>query len=40
MSQKIVDTPKIVLDLLGAAEGQVAADDLNGREAYYHYIAS
>ena len=29
--------PDVVLSLLGAGES-VAKDDLNGRDAYYHYL--
>ena len=29
--------PDVVLSLLGAGES-ISADDLNGREAYYHYL--
>ena len=31
------DVPDVVLSLLGAGE-QVAQDDINGRDAYYHYL--
>ena len=31
------DVPDVVLSLLGAGE-PVAKDDLNGRNAYYHYL--
>ncbi|MCR5044904.1 MAG: DUF6364 family protein [Bacteroidaceae bacterium] len=30
-------TPDAVMSLLGAGDS-VATDDLNGREAYYHYL--
>ena len=32
------DLPDIVASLLGAAQGEVADDDVNGKEAYYQYI--
>ena len=32
------DLPDIVASLLGAAHGEVADDDVNGKEAYYQYI--
>ena len=32
------DLPDIVASLLGAAQGEVADDDVNGEEAYYQYI--
>lgn len=32
------DLPDIVAGLLGAAHGEVAEEDLNGKEAYYQYI--
>ena len=32
------DLPDIVASLLGAAQGEVAEEDLNGKEAYYQYI--
>jgi len=31
------DVPDVVLSLLGAGE-QVAKEDINGRDAYYHYL--
>ena len=32
------DLPDIVAGLLGAAQGEVAEEDLNGKEACYQYI--
>lgn len=37
-TEKDTDIPDVVKGLLGATGGQVAHDDLNGREAYYHFI--
>ena len=32
------EVPDVVLSLLGSAQGKISENDLNGREAYYHYI--
>ena len=32
------EVPDVVLSLLGSAHGTISENDLNGREAYYHYI--
>ena len=32
------EVPDVVLSLLGAANGQIANEDLNGRNAYYQHI--
>ena len=32
------EVPDVVLSLLGSIQGAIQENDLNGREAYYHYI--
>ena len=32
------EVPDVVLSLLGAANGQITNEDLNGRKAYYQHI--
>jgi hypothetical protein len=37
-TSKEEEVPDVVLSLLGAANGQIANEDLNGRNAYYQHI--
>lgn len=37
-NSKEEEVPDVVLSLLGAANGQIANEDLNGRNAYYQHI--